>query len=296
MNIDTNWNFTGTETVLIGCKELTRTKKIILTDYELSDCCRIIELNGEYPGKASCLKQLSFCTADMHNPGYNYPCVVPINGFNYSFVKSIAFEVFNWEKFASITNCKSITSIGMYLNGKIDENELEIFAAKTKPIEKYEQASGIIGDTGKPLSEYVHLDIFTREMPYIIDNYKHTCNFKSDIMPLQVRVSTSSIQGYKYYPKVEIVLTIEEADEKKLCKDCKYYRDWVNEPPKCDHKFYTKKLVTGNVETTSPQCYNERYYGPCGHDGIFFEKKEQKKDKFINTDESSPLLSRYVVK
>ncbi len=88
---------------------------------------------------------MHFNTADNND---EMCCIhVPKNGFHYSFLKSVYFEVYDWESFAKSIGCEKISQIGIY-QYEYDPYKMMYVGRNTIERYDYQQATGIVGITG----------------------------------------------------------------------------------------------------------------------------------------------------
>lgn len=159
---------------------------------ELDFLYEVMEINGPYPGITSLSNNtFNFCTIDGSDP--SYPCVIPSEGSNYSYVKSYVLRV---DQNRIDNNCiktmKCYLSNMSYFQGvKILVNDYPTILADGRttsgiPYSKYNQASGIVGITGYPMKHSRKFDKFTIKKPLNLgfDNIL----LSSNILQLQVEI------------------------------------------------------------------------------------------------------------
>lgn len=179
-------------------------KRIYLSDYDgLQETCRLLEINGTEPGNISeLLDGIHFCTVDSsHTDMYN-PCKIPVKGYNYSFTKSLLWEVHDWEKFSEIVGCKQIWNLGCYL-APTRLGGINILTGRdVLPITCYKQATGIIGVTGEPMPNTMNMNMFNMYNPKPIDLGPYSAPFRSMMIRLQAMISPDAIQGVSRFPNL----------------------------------------------------------------------------------------------
>lgn len=160
---------------------------------------KVMEINGPYLGILSLLSQYNvfnfFCTTDGSNP--SYPCVIPSEGSNYSYVKSYVLRVDqNHIDNNYIKTIKCYPSNMCCLQGvKILVNDYPTILTDGRttsgvPYSKYTQASGIIGVTGYPMEHSRKFDKFTIERPLNLGFDNVLMN--SNILQLQVEIDSTA--------------------------------------------------------------------------------------------------------
>lgn len=192
-------------------------RKICFSDCpEIKDLCGIVEINGAYPGRSTKVNKLFFSTNDVAMPTEDNPCVVPYDReYNFSFMKSIFFEVTNWEKFSDVLGCKRVWDISCFYDGEFPKG-LDVFAtAQSSPLRLYNPASGIVGDSGREMSKFwnsVNLGGFNLDIPLLITHYCVPSGniMRSDMINLQMRIGRDAEQGDFHLPNLHVCGVVED--------------------------------------------------------------------------------------
>ena len=140
--------------------------------------------------------KLHFGTVDSSYSEYD-PCVIPVTGYNYSMVKSIFVQIFNWDKLSHIFNCDKMYNISIFPTNSDKIPGIEMRASPNLvKIHDYTQATGIVGITGDPLPEPTcDFEDFDRETPFLIWPGIISGNAISSLARIQMRLSPDARQG-----------------------------------------------------------------------------------------------------
>lgn len=155
-----------------------------------------------------------YCTADMYNPGLNYPCVVPASGYNYSYWKHhrLAFS----GSFTKISNIRWYTTGDIKSSWNLGTGGMLMVALRDSgdhgcPAASYAQAAGQLGETGyyfkDPTNGHPYYrnqsagpgdaDNYTSANPLLIDSSEYTSAGASNSVVTQGRIAADAVQGEK---------------------------------------------------------------------------------------------------
>ena len=185
-------------------------------------------------------------TIDSHQEDITYPLCVPTKeqDLNYSFAKTAFITIENdknWEGFCGALGCTCIRKILLFMDKSVfgrcslvsdhwslsrrrGRGGLVIghrdYGDHGMPLDQYQQAEGIMGETGSPIGRYhkyyslqkkpvVHMDCYDYEHPYLLDTECKIGPFRSKAWVTQIVVPHEAMPGQKPELDIHIGLVID---------------------------------------------------------------------------------------